>query len=352
MTSNHRGSRLVLALSVAATAFVAVTRAAAAQAPAETTETVAAANTTNAAAADPAANPPPTVSAPVATAAAPPAPAAPPPPYSLPWQLRPAAVGNVLRSDTSIALYKGGDASGSTIASTLLATYKVTPWLAPLLRLGFVRNADPTPAAGAGAAFVNPIVGLTGGWKGPANLRIAAIVGGTIPVGMGGAAAPGTDGTAAAVAKGVPARSAMDNAMFAVNYFTALAGGDVAWVAHKLTVQLEATLLQLFRVRNEMFAPESTRTNATGGLHLGYFVIPLISLGAELRYQRWLSTPAFVTATPAARDNTTFAVGPRFHFKVGDSTWLRPGISYSAFIDEPLNKSKYNIVQVDLPVAF
>src|SRR5882724_3988211 len=29
-----------------------------------------------------------------------------PPPYSLPWQLRPAVVGNVVRSDTSFAFYK------------------------------------------------------------------------------------------------------------------------------------------------------------------------------------------------------------------------------------------------------
>src|SRR5262245_21875687 len=38
---------------------------------------------------------------------------APPPPYSLPWQLRPAGVGTVVRLDTSLAFYKATDAAGA-----------------------------------------------------------------------------------------------------------------------------------------------------------------------------------------------------------------------------------------------
>jgi hypothetical protein len=280
------------------------------------------------------------------------APQPPPAPYSLPWQLRPAAVGNVVRSDTSIAFYRAGEADGSTVASMLLATYKVTPNLAPLVRVGFVRNDDPNPTTGTGAAFVNPIIGLTAGWKLPADVRLSAFLGGTVPVGMGGGSSPMMDGTAGAVAKGIPARSAMDNAMFAVNYFTALGGVDAAWVAHDLTIQAEVTLLQLTRVRNEPFAPEASRTNGTAGLHVGYFVLPMLSLGGELRYQRWLSTPRLVQMNPKARDNTTFAVGPRFHFKVGKTTWLRPGVSFSAYLDEPMTTAKYSIVTIDLPLAF
>lgn len=50
-----------------------------------------------------------------------------PPPYSLPWQLRPAVAGNVVRSDTALALYEDPTTgqSGSTVASMLLASYKV-----------------------------------------------------------------------------------------------------------------------------------------------------------------------------------------------------------------------------------
>jgi hypothetical protein len=296
------------------------------------------------------------------------APVPPPaPPYSLPWQLRPTAIGNVVRSDSSIAFYKGpdparpadGQVSGSTVASTLSATYKITPTFAPLVRLGVVQNSDPSSNAGTGTAFMNPVVGLVGAWKLPADLRLSALVAAAVPVGTGGAQAPGRDGGAMAISRGVGARSAMDNSMFAVNYFTPLLGADLAWVAHKLTVQAELTLFELLRVRNELCsdgqtrcAPEAHRTNATAGLHLGYFVWPVFSLGGELRYQRYLSTPAAVKANPAARDNATVAVGPRLHFQLGKDVWLRPGLSYSTALDEPLSSSKYNIVQVDLPVAF
>src|SRR6187397_977069 len=58
-----------------------------------------------------------------------PAPAPPPPPYSIPWQLRPAAAATVVRSDTAMAFYENpatGE-SGTTVASMLLGSYKITP---------------------------------------------------------------------------------------------------------------------------------------------------------------------------------------------------------------------------------
>jgi hypothetical protein len=297
---------------------------------------------------------------PVASAAASPAPvpAPPPPPYSLPWQLRPVAAANVIRSDTAFAFYdNGAGASGSTVATMLLASYKVTPSLAPMVRLGFVKN--DAPATGPdGTSFVNPIVGAT--YAGKVNaLRWAGFLGATIPIGMGGGNTPGP-GAATADASGIRARSAMDNAMFAVNYFTAIVGGGVAYVDHKVTVQAEATLFQLFRVRGDSAASstDSTRTNSTIGLHAGVFVIPMLSLGGEIRYQRWLSTPTQlsmgnkVDLADFAKDTLTVAVGPRAHFAIGNGMWLRPGISYARGIDRPLTDASYNVVQVDLPLYF
>ena len=144
-----------------------------------------------------------------------------------------------------------------------------------------------------------------------------------------------------------------------------------AWVHQRLTVQAELTVLQLFRVRGDAAVPrnltatDSTRTNSTAGLHLGYFVIPQLSLGGEIRYQRWLSTVTRENAMGVTsnipdvnKDTVTFAVGPRAHFKLGNTMWIRPGISYSRGLDQPLSSAtaarvgNYNMVQVDVPVIF
>jgi len=287
-----------------------------------------------------------------------PAPTPPPAPYSLPWQLRPVAAANVVRSDTSVAFYdNGAGANGSTVATMLLASYKLTPSLAPLVRLGFVQN--DAPAMGAdGTSFVNPIVGATYAGKAGA-IRWAGFLGATIPIGMGGGDTPDA-GAANADTSAVRARSAMDNAMFAVNYFTAIAGGDIAYVDHRVTVQAEATLFQLFRVRGDT-APSSTdatRTNSTVGLHAGVFIVPMLSLGGEFRYQRWLSSNTQLTMgnrvdIPGfAKDTVTVAIGPRAHFAIGKNMWLRPGISYARGLDRPLTDASYNVVQVDVPLYF
>ncbi len=285
---------------------------------------------------------------PAAPSTAPPAAA----PYSLPWQLRPALALTVVRSDTSFALLEDASArGGSTIVSSLLGTYKLTPQLAPLLRLAFVDNAPPTGASSR--TLVNPVVGATYALKPTDELRLALFLGVAIPVGMGGGDTPDA-ADAAATKSGIAARSAMDNAMFAVNYLTVFPGADLAYVKGGFTAQLEVTVLELLRVRGDKVEKDEARTNLTAGLHLGYFVIPELSLSGEIRYQRWLSTPAAVAAdvTGAVRDTLTVAMGPRFHFKVGDSTWIRPGVAYAQGLDDPMSKQSYRIVQLDLPVSF
>ena len=286
--------------------------------------------------------------------AAPPPPAPPPPPYSLPWQLRPVAAATVLRSDTSFAFYKNPkneEESGETVASTFLASYKLTPEFAPLVRFGIVQNSEPGDARGRATVFANPIVGATYARKISGPFKGAAFLGVALPLGMGGDKKAGVSDYASAVGRGVQARSAMDNAMFAVNYTTGIFGLGGAYIANKLTVQVEATLLQLFRTRNEDVNKDEKRTNFTSGLHVGYFLAPFVSLGAEYRYQRWLTDAEPVVANADARENQTIAIGPRFHFKAG-TTWLRPGISYATAIDKPFKDSSYHMLQVDVPAVF
>lgn len=294
---------------------------------------------------------------------APPAPkSSVPPPYSVPWQLRPIVAPTVVRVESSLAFYEDVNAGrGATSATLLTAAYRIpgtgpaTAGLAPVVRLAFVAD-DPAPGNGArgGAAFVNPLLGLTYAAKLARGFRINGFFGVTLPVGGGGGDAP-SPGPANARAKGLSARAQLDNALFAVNDLTLIPGIGVAYVASGLTVQLEATLLHLMRVRGSAVQAEASKTNLTLGAHVGYFVTSYLSLGGELRYQRWLNAPFAVErdTTERTRDNLTVAIGPRFHIPLG-TVKLRPGVSYQRGLDKPLAAAtpNYHVVQLDLPIFF
>jgi hypothetical protein len=318
------------------------------------------------------------VSAAHAQAAAPEAYKPKPAPYSLPWQLRPVVAASVVRSDTTFAFYKdtAGKESGSTLASMLLGSYKVNEHFAPLVRIGIASNSPPSSAKTSAGAdlksstnFLNPVLGAIYAIKPARPLRLAFFLGVTLPIGSGG----GDDATpqaAATNAAGIRARSAMDNAMFSVNDFAIFPGVDFAYVAKGFTAQVEATLFELTRVKGDKAPalglaknPDKSKTNLTLGLHIGYFLAPFISLGAELRHQRFVSTPKGVALdddpanTPllepqGTRDTTTFAVGPRFHIQLSKSIWFRPGAAFSMPLDDPMQQTKYKIVQLDLPLSF
>lgn len=140
--------------------------------------------------------------------------------------------------------------------------------------------------------------------------------------------------------------------MFAVNDMVFIPGLGIAYVAHKLTVQAEITFLQLMRARGERGQADGARTNFTTGLHVGYFIIPQLSLGAEIRHQRWLTTPAAVAKDEALRETTSFAAGPRVHFKLGKTTWARPGVAFAMGLDDPMMAKEHKIIQIDIPVVF
>ena len=275
------------------------------------------------------------------------------PPYSLPFQLRPAVVVNVLRLDNALAFYSdpASGKSGTTYAPMLLFSYKLTEHFSPLVRLGVVSNA--APAGSSGFAFLNPALGAMYAWKPVPELRVALFLGVTLPVGRGGGDTPDPDRKLARTV-GIPARSALDNAMFAVNDFTVFPGVDLAFVSHGFTAQVEATLLQLTRVRGAKDQPDAARTNLTAGLHLGYFFLPIFSAAVELRHQRWLSTPKQIAAdtTGTLRDNTTIAFGPRVHVQLSPNVWLRPSLALVLPLDAPMRKSSYKILQLDLPLSF
>ncbi len=260
---------------------------------------------------------------------------------------------SVLRLDETIAFYEdpASRTSGVTYVKSLIAGYKGGRDWSLIFRETFVRNVAPAGGPDpSGSGFSNALLG--GNYSRPfgAGWRWTAFLASTIPIGSGGGDSPDA-GAAAAMQAAIPARSAMDNALFAVNYWTVIGGLDLAYISPEVTLQAEATLLQLTRVRGPE-SQDSSRTNFTAGIHAGHFFSPLVSLGAEVRLQRWLSDAAPARNDPSARQQLTFGIGPRLHLKVGKSSWLRPGLSYTRALDDPMDRKGYNILQIDVPYVF
>jgi hypothetical protein len=275
------------------------------------------------------------------------APAAPPPKpkYSLPWGLRPAIAPTVVRSDSS---YAPADAN-NTFVSTLLGGYKFLPNLGAYAKLAYIHNnPDKGPT---GNAFSNPLFfglftpELSKGWRLPIS------IGFTLPVGSGG----GNDfdrGKKAAQAQAIFARSGMENALYAVNFTTLTEGIGLAWIYKRLTLQAEATLFQLFRSRGDKVEKDKFRLNSTYGFHVGYAVLDMLTLSAEIRYQRWLTDAQPVTVAAYNRDTLTIGGGARFNLPAGKIT-LRPGFAVFAPLDDPMRKAGMNkTFQFDLPILF
>lgn len=279
---------------------------------------------------------------------------APPPaaPYSLPWLLRPAMPGSVVRLDETMAFLEdpASGEDGGTYLTSLIATWRLSPAWVPIFRLTFIHDSPPGSAAGSANVFSNALFGvnyfhpLRGGW------RWTGFLASTIPIGSGGGDDP-DPARAAAQSAAIPARSSMDNALFAVNYWTIIGGLGLARVTPGVTLQAEVTVLQLFHARGPD-TQDGARTNLTAGLHAGHFFSPRFSVGAEVRLQNWLTDAAPVRNDPSARQQFTFGVGPRLHLKLGDGRALRPGLSYTRAFDDPMARNGYDIVQVDVPFAF
>jgi hypothetical protein len=277
-------------------------------------------------------------------------PAAPPPPYSLPWGLRPAIAPKLVRLEGSFALRDHG---AFTTPLVLTGGYRVMPDLAVLVKDAVIYD-DPASSAKSGAAIVNPLLAILYTPK-LGSFRVPVFVGATIPIGSGGgeSTAPPSASYVAA-GSGVYARSGLDNAIMAVNYAAVTAGAAVAYVDRGLTVQAEATLIELMRARGgRPLEPDGARTNFTSGLHVGYSLLDdYLVPSAELRAQLWLTTPAAVRADTSKREQLTFGGGVRTKIPISGSTVARPGMSYFRPVDDPMSKAGYQIFTVDVPVVF
>lgn len=268
--------------------------------------------------------------------------------YTLPFMMRPTVAPNLLRIDSAYAFHDGGAATGSTITGG----YK--PWqktdLGFYARLAVTQNAPDGAKNAVGVG--NPLLFALYTPEIAPKVRLGLFGGVTIPVGMGGGDVASKDAVRAAVGSGIYSRQAMDNALFATNYTTVTSGASIGWIDKGFTLQAEATILYLMRVRGEALDKEPARTNFTSGVHAGYLIANLVNVGVEAHYQRWLSTPAAVSRDSSFRDQMTVGGGARFNVPFGDSIIARPGIAYFHPVDDPMGKNGYRIVQLDVPVVF
>jgi hypothetical protein len=259
-------------------------------------------------------------------------------------------VATALRAETAYALDAG---TSSTLVQYLTGSYAIVPEASVFVRGGFVGFLPE--ATSATSAFTNATVGGLWAPKTRGPLRVAVALGMGLPVGQGGGDSPNA-GEAAAIAAGNLARSRFEGSTtFLPNDVAPFLGGDLAWVTGEFTVQAEATLFEAVRVRADRTDPDANRTSMTAGLHAGYFILPELSISAELRDQTFLSTPVAVEQGKTARSWVTVGGGPRVHVRLADGIWLHPGL---AFI-QPLNDaspghsaSSYHIIQLDVPLSF
>ena len=290
-------------------------------------------------------------SRPAAAAASGPAPLPPPPPYSLPWQLRPVTAANVVRSDTTVSFHELGGTSASTVASTLLLSYRLLPRFAPVVRMAYIHNA-PGSAPGTGNAFVNPLVGATSSFDLAPGLRLGLFLGFTVPIGQGGGAPAGMNATAAAAAAGINARSAMDNALFAVNYFTAIPGRGAGLQPGRLH-------------RPGRGHRAAARAGAQPGGGAGPVAHQLHQRPAprvlhRCRCCRWAASCASSAGCRARRARRCGPTAARPSASrwgpAPTSSWATagcaPGIAYAQGIDAPMKTRKDRIVQLDIPFVF
>jgi hypothetical protein len=280
----------------------------------------------------------------------------PPAPYVLPWLMRPMLALTFARWDNSLAIYEDpAGLIGTTFVSVMGGGYKIPHTGGPtegaqvLARLTVAYDNPPNqPSA---AIFANPAVGAAYARRIPLGFRVHAALFLALPVGMGGGDTP-NPAEAAVRGKAILARAAMENSIYAPNDFATIPGVGIAYVDHGWTVQAEATLFILARVRGAAAQPEAAKVNFTTGLFVGYFLVPkALSLGLELRYQRWFLGPPSVDKAPATIDNLSLAGGVRFHVPIGKG-WLRCGLAYGGPLDAPMSDAHYNSLQFDCPYFF
>jgi hypothetical protein len=273
-----------------------------------------------------------------------------PPPYTPPFQLRSIIPKSGVRLDTILGLYRGPSSSNAQVTVMFLsAQWRVAEPIALQVRWGIDSNQTGNDNTRTG--IVNPTLGALIGVPVGRDFRFGMSIAVGTPIATGGGDTPDPNDVALQK-QGMLARSAMDNVSFAVNDVGFPSGLSFALIRAGVTAQVDATLIPSVRVKGASAQTDNSKVNSTCGFFLGYLPVRELSVGFELRYQRYLTTPAAVERDPSARENLTMAIGPRFHFEIAEGAWVRPGLSYGRGLIGPSEQQSFQMVQLDVPFSF
>ncbi|MDP3275342.1 MAG: hypothetical protein Q8Q09_09125 [Deltaproteobacteria bacterium] len=296
---------------------------------------------------------PDTTPAPAAPAPAPTTPAMARAAYALPWTMRPAVAPTLARIESSVAIRD----DGVSAVTLLTGGYAFVPTeLGVYGRIGatnFTANSNGTVTAGV----TNPLLMLLWTPQLARGLRLTVFAATTLPLGTGGGTMPDSF-SRSANASGILTRSAMDNALFAVDYLTPIVGLGAVYMTHGWTFQAETTVLQLVRARGHHNPNNSdaARTNFTAGLNVGYLLHRYVTASGELHYQHWINAPNLLAPTMANPNpyhgQASFEIGLRANLPVSRTILARPGISFGMGLGGRMADVGYKVVHIDLPFAF
>ncbi len=269
-------------------------------------------------------------------------------PAVAPFGLRGLGVGTAVRIDQTFAPYTVADKGYFESVHLVSASLKVSDSFAVSLRTGVDRYGPSGESPTAG--FLNTALGVQGATRLGRWFRFAASSGVVLPTASGGGNSPAAS-VAAAHRAGTLVRAFMAGAMFSANDLNVPLGIDFGFVGHGFTAQIEANVSAAFRVRGELVQSDTLKVNSTGGLLIGYYVVPEVAISGELWYQRFVTTPAAVGKDPSQRDNLSVAGGVRATVKSAGATF-RPGISYGIGLRGQIFDKHVHMLQIDLPVSF
>jgi len=272
------------------------------------------------------------------------------PPYVAPFQLRNVMSRTGVRLDTTAAPYDAGGADALTTVLLLGAQVRLADAVSLQARWGVDDNRVGTGQRNR-AGILNPSLGALFAVPVGPNFRFAVSAALSLPLATGGGENPDPDALFLQ-RQGALARSAMDNASFAVNDLGVPTGMSLAYIRSGFTAQADFTIIASGRVKGPKSLTDSTKLNSTYGLMLGYFVVPELSLGIELRYQYYLTITEAILRDPSARDNLTLGTGARLHIDLSATTRMRPGLCYAIGLHGPVREAAMHMVQFDIPISF